>query len=47
MLATGRQGFIGSLSWHQTGPGLLALVAVSAILGLFAARGIRGLTGRG
>jgi ABC-2 type transport system permease protein len=43
VLATGRQGFVGPLSWRQTGPGLLALVAVTALLGLFAARGIRGL----
>jgi ABC-type multidrug transport system permease subunit len=46
VLTTGRQGFIGPLSWHQTGPGLLALAAVGAILALFAARGIRGLTER-
>ncbi len=46
VLATGRQGFVGPLSWQQTGPGLLALVAVTALLALWAAYGIRGLTAR-
>ena len=46
VLATGRQGFVGPLSWQQTRPGLLALVTVSALLGLLAAYGIRGLTAR-
>jgi ABC-2 type transport system permease protein len=41
VLAAGRQGFLGALSWGQAGPGLLALVAVAALLGLLAAHGIR------
>jgi ABC-2 type transport system permease protein len=44
VLAAGRQGFLGPISWHQTGPGLLALVAVAAVLALWAALGIRSLT---
>jgi ABC-2 type transport system permease protein len=43
MLATGRQGFVGQLSWHQTVPGVLVLVGVTAVLGLWAAAGIRRL----
>jgi ABC-2 type transport system permease protein len=44
VLAAGRQGFLGPLLWHQIWPGLLALAAGAAVLGVFAARGIRGLT---
>jgi ABC-2 type transport system permease protein len=44
VLAAGRQGFLGTLLWHQIWPGLVTLVAVGAVLGAFAARGIRGLT---
>lgn len=43
ILEFARQGFLGHVSWDQTWPGLLALVAASAGLWLFAARGMRRL----
>jgi ABC-2 type transport system permease protein len=46
VLATGRQGFTGPLSWHETWPGVLALAAVTAVLGLLAAYGLQSLSTR-
>jgi ABC-type polysaccharide/polyol phosphate export permease len=36
-----RQGFIGSVSWAETWPGLLALAGLLAILGAWALREMR------
>lgn len=44
VLATGRQGLLGSVSWNQTGPGVLALAAVTAFLAPLAAYGLRSLS---
>ncbi len=41
ILRLGRQGFLGSVTWHDTWPGLLALVGMSLLLGLFADRGLK------
>jgi ABC-2 type transport system permease protein len=46
VLATGRQGFIGPVSWQQTEPGLLAVAGVTVVLSLWAASGMRSLTNR-
>jgi ABC-type polysaccharide/polyol phosphate export permease len=35
-----RQGFVGSLSWADTGPALLAVLALVAALGALAIRGM-------
>jgi len=43
VLATGRQGFLGHLNWHDTGPGLVALAVGTAVLAAWAAYGIRRL----
>jgi ABC-type multidrug transport system permease subunit len=44
VLAGGRQGFLGPLTWGQTEPALLALVAVTAVLGVAASFGMRTLS---
>jgi ABC transporter DrrB family efflux protein len=36
-----RQGFVGSVSWGDTWPGLLALAGLAAVLGALALRGLR------
>jgi ABC-2 type transport system permease protein len=46
VLAAGRQGFLGPLSWGQTWPGVLALAAVTAGLGLLATWALHDLSGR-
>jgi len=40
VLALGRQGFIGQVTWRQTWPGLVALTAGAALLMVFAVRGL-------
>lgn len=44
LLRMSRQGFIGTVTWHDTWPGLLAMFGMGAILLVFADRGIRKLT---
>jgi ABC-2 type transport system permease protein len=39
-----RQGFIGSVTWHDTWPGLLALAGMAVVLTFFALRGMRRIT---
>jgi ABC-type multidrug transport system permease subunit len=39
-----RQGFVGSVSWSDTWPGILTLLGLAAILGFFALRGMRRMT---
>jgi ABC-2 type transport system permease protein len=41
ILALARQGFIGDVTWGQTWPGLVALAAAIAVLGLFAVRALQ------
>ena len=41
VLALGRQGYIGEVSWSQTWPGLVALAGMAAFFALFALRGMR------
>ncbi|HEY8465416.1 MAG TPA: ABC transporter permease [Solirubrobacterales bacterium] len=36
-----RQGFLGTVTWHETWPGLVTIVALVAVLAAFALRGIR------
>jgi ABC-type multidrug transport system permease subunit len=36
-----RQGFVGSVSWAETWPGLVAIAGLIAVLGFFALRGMR------
>jgi ABC-type multidrug transport system permease subunit len=36
-----RQGFVGGLTWHETWPGLLALLGLSLVITAFALRGLR------
>jgi ABC-2 type transport system permease protein len=36
-----RQGFVGSVTWHETWPGYLAVLALLALLGALAARAMR------
>ena len=43
ILALGRQGFIGAVTWGQTWPGLVAIAVVAAAFALFAVRGLRRL----
>ncbi len=44
ILRLGRQGFLGQVTWHDTWPGLLAIVGLGAALTLFADRGLKKLT---
>ena len=44
LLRMSRQGFIGPVTWHDTWPGLLAILGLSAGLWVFADRGLRKLT---
>jgi ABC-2 type transport system permease protein len=39
-----RQGFVGSVTWSDTWPGLLALFGLAAVLSFFALRGMRRMT---
>jgi ABC-2 type transport system permease protein len=39
-----RQGFVGSVTWSNTWPGILTLIGLAAILGFFALRGMRRMT---
>lgn len=41
ILGMGRQGFIGSVSWADTWPGLVAIAGGCLVLGAFALRGLR------
>jgi ABC-2 type transport system permease protein len=43
ILQMARQGFIGGVTWEHTWPGLLSLVILGALLGVFAWRGFRRL----
>lgn len=41
VLEGARQGFVGSVTWHQTWQALLAIVGLQVLFGLFAVRGMR------
>jgi ABC-type multidrug transport system permease subunit len=41
MIDAARQGFVGDVSWHDTWPGLLALVGLMVVIVAFALRGLR------
>ena len=41
LLALGRQGFIGDVTWASTWPGLVVIALAGAVLCLFASRGLR------
>lgn len=41
ILRLGRQGFLGSVTWHDTWPGLLAIAGLGLFLGVFADRGLK------
>lgn len=41
VLELARQGFLGDITWDATWPGLISLAGMVAVLGLFAARGLR------
>ena len=41
ILELGRQGFVGDISWTTTWPGLISLLGVWLVLGLFVYRGIQ------
>jgi ABC-2 type transport system permease protein len=43
ILRMARQGFVGDVTWHQTWPGLLAIVALVVLLGAIALRNLRRL----
>ncbi len=43
ILRLGRQGFLGSVTWHDTWPGLLSIAGFSVAAGLFSYRGLRKL----
>ncbi len=45
VLALGRQGFIGPVTWAQTWPGLLALAGGLVVLGFFSVRGLASFAG--
>jgi ABC-2 type transport system permease protein len=40
VLDLAREGFVGGLSWGETWPGLVAIVGVTALLAVFAVRGL-------
>ncbi len=44
LLRMSRQGFIGQVTWHDTWPGLLAVLGMGLALLIFADRGLRKLT---
>jgi ABC-2 type transport system permease protein len=44
VLRLAREGFLGHVTWHDTWPGLVSLVAFWLVLGVFATRGLRRLT---
>jgi ABC-type multidrug transport system permease subunit len=39
-----RQGFIGGVTWHDTWPGLLALLGLATVMTFFALRGMQRIT---
>jgi hypothetical protein len=39
-----RQGFVGSVTWSDTWPGIVTLIGLAAVLGFFALRGMRRMT---
>jgi len=39
-----RQGFVGSVSWSNTWPGIVTLIGLAAVLSFFALRGMRRMT---
>jgi ABC-2 type transport system permease protein len=41
ILDAARQGFVGSVTWGETWPGLLALAGLLAVLSALALRGMR------
>ena len=41
VLELARQGFLGDITWSTTWPGLISLLAMAALLGLFAYRGLQ------
>jgi len=41
ILELARQGFLGDITWATTWPGLVSLAGMAAVLGIFAARGLR------
>lgn len=41
VLELARQGFLGEITWDTTWPGLLSLLAMAVVLGIFATRGLR------
>lgn len=43
VLELARQGFLGDIMWETSWPGLVSLLGMTAILGIFAARGLRKL----
>lgn len=44
LLIMARQGFVDEITWGDTWPGLAVIAAGVAVFGLWAARGLRGLT---
>lgn len=44
VLDLARQGFIGEITWADTWPGLVVIVASAAAFGLWSHRGLRRLT---
>ena len=44
ILALAREGFLGGVTWESTRPGVLALLAMIAVLTAFAARGMQKVT---
>jgi len=44
IVETARQGFVGSVTWDDTWPGLIALAGLAALLTYFALRGMRRIT---
>jgi ABC-type polysaccharide/polyol phosphate export permease len=41
VLRMARQGFVGDVTWHDTWPGLLAIVVLVVALGGLALRGLK------
>jgi ABC-2 type transport system permease protein len=40
IIEAARQGFVGDLTWHQTWPGILALIGLAALITTAAHRGL-------